>query len=114
MILVVQGFVLRHLLLKNLLSQNKHRLTSNDFIIIFNFSVFFSSVSVSVEARTEALVDALTEVNCSRRHKLTIEFSCSKNRFFGKQVKNEALQFAFPMLVMNVLQPMAIIMYLMG
>ncbi|UJR33053.1 hypothetical protein I4U23_020512 [Adineta vaga] len=45
LILAVQAFVLRHLLLKNLLSPNKHR-----------------SISVSVEARNEALVDALTEI----------------------------------------------------
>ncbi|CAF1322477.1 unnamed protein product [Rotaria magnacalcarata] len=45
LILCVQGFVLRHLLLKNVLSESQHR-----------------SISVSVEARTEALVDALTEM----------------------------------------------------
>ncbi|CAF0766909.1 unnamed protein product [Adineta steineri] len=46
-ILSVQAFVIRHLLLKNLLSPNKHR-----------------SISVSIEARNEALVDAITEILC--------------------------------------------------
>ncbi|CAF0746276.1 unnamed protein product [Rotaria sp. Silwood1] len=45
LILCVQAFVLRHLLIKNALLENQHR-----------------SVSVTVEARTEALVDALTEI----------------------------------------------------
>ncbi|CAF0762571.1 unnamed protein product [Adineta steineri] len=45
LILSVQAFVIRHLLLKNLLSPNKHR-----------------SISVSIEARNEALVDAITEI----------------------------------------------------
>ncbi|CAF0916486.1 unnamed protein product [Adineta ricciae] len=45
LILAVQAFVIRHLLLKNILSSNRHR-----------------SISVSVEARNEALVDALTEI----------------------------------------------------
>ena len=48
--------------MKNLLSPNKHRLVT----ILFQSNViemfFDRSVSVSVEARTEALVDAITEV----------------------------------------------------